>query len=96
MSEFSCPNCGTKLKVAVAQTEAKKTFSLKDARGLFPKDLENMLSFEQTGQYMVIKPRQWLGSENFAKISSIIRGAGGEFISAGKESHFRLTKKGPE
>jgi hypothetical protein len=41
----------------------------------------------------MVKPRQFLGSENFAKIASIARGMGGDYISAGKESHFRIPKK---
>jgi hypothetical protein len=31
-----------------------------------------------------------LGSENFAKIAAIVREAGGEYISMGEQSHFRL------
>jgi len=42
---------------------------------------------------VIIKPRQFLGSENFAKIASTVRGIGGEYISAGKESHFRVPRK---
>jgi hypothetical protein len=61
---------------------------------MFPEDLENLLSFEEKDQYVVIKPRQFLGSENFSKIASIVRGVGGEYISAGKASHFRVPKKG--
>ena len=76
---------------AVAPTEKART--VENVRVLFPKDLEEMLTFEETGNYIVIKPRQYLGSENFAKIASIIRDTGGEYISAGKESHFRLLKK---
>jgi hypothetical protein len=34
-----------------------------------------------------------LGSENIAKIASAMRGMGGEYISAGKDSHFRVPKK---
>jgi len=64
-----------------------------DVRVLFPKDLEEMLTFEESGEYIVVKPRQFLGSENFAKIASIIREAGGEYISAGKESHFKVPKE---
>jgi hypothetical protein len=58
----------------------------------FPKDLEEMLTFEDAGDYIMIKPRQYLGSENFAKIAAIVRDNGGEYISAGKESHFRVPK----
>jgi len=76
---------------AVAPAEEART--VENVRGLFPGDLEKMLTFEETGNYVVIKPRQYLGSENFAKIASIIREAGGEYISAGKESHFRVLRK---
>ena len=64
-----------------------------EVRSVFPKELESMLFFEDTGKYIVIKPRQYLGSENFAKIASLVRGEGGEYISAGKESHFRVPKE---
>ena len=64
-----------------------------DIRGAFPKELENMLYFEDAGSYIIIKPRTYLGSENFAKIASLVRGEGGEYISAGKESHFRVPKE---
>ena len=64
-----------------------------DIRTAFPKELENMLFFEDAGSYIVIKPRAYLGSENFAKIASLVRGEGGEYISAGKESHFRVPKE---
>jgi hypothetical protein len=72
--------------------EVKKR-STDDVRTLFPKDLEDMLLFEEKEEYIVIKPRQYLGSENFAKIASIVRDQGGEYISAGKESHFRIPRE---
>ena len=67
--------------------------SVADIRTVFPKELESMLFFEDTGNYIMIKPRQYLGSDNFAKIASLVRGEGGEYISAGKESHFRVPKE---
>ncbi len=76
---------------AIAPSEEARTID--NAKMLFPEDLEEMLTFEETGNYIVIKPRQYLGSENFAKIASIVRDAGGEYISAGKESHFRIFKQ---
>jgi len=76
---------------AAVPTERART--IEDARTLFPEELENMLTFEEVGEYIIIKPRQYLGSENFAKIASIVRGEGGEYISAGKESHFRLPRE---
>ena len=59
----------------------------------FPKDLEDMLLFEEKEEYIVIRPRQYLGSDNFAKIAAIVRDQDGEYVSAGKESHFRVQRK---
>jgi phosphoenolpyruvate carboxylase len=78
--------------VPAPPTEVKKR-SIEDVRTLFPKDLEEMLLFEEEEEYIVIKPRQYLGSENFAKIAAIIREQGGEYISAGKDSHFRVPRE---
>jgi len=75
------PSVGSKLR------------SLDDIRMSFPEELEARLSFEEKGDYIIIKPKQFLGSENFAKIASAVRGMGGEYISAGKDSHFRVPKK---
>jgi hypothetical protein len=73
--------------------DATKQRSLDDIRMSFPEELETRLSFEEKGDYIIIKPKQFLGSENFAKIASASRGMGGEYISAGKDSHFRVPKK---
>ena len=70
-----------------------KPRSIDDIRMSFPEELEARLSFEEKGDYIIIKPKQFLGSENFAKIASAVRGMGGEYISAGKDSHFRVPKK---
>jgi hypothetical protein len=53
-------------------------------------DLANLLSFEVQGGLCIIKARQYLGSENFAKIASVVRAAGGEYVSQGKNSHFKV------
>jgi len=70
-----------------------KAEEVEDVRTLFPEDLEQMLEFEETEEYIKISPRRYLGSGNFAKIASIVRDAGGEYISAGKQSHFRIPKE---
>ena len=76
---------------AVVSHEGQK--SLEDLRMSFPEELEGLLNFEDRTDYIMIKPRQFLGSENFARIASTVRGLGGEYISAGKDSHFRVYKK---
>ncbi len=78
---------------AATPTGAAVTRGVEDVKMLFSKDLEDMLSFEEKGEFIVVKPRQYLGSDNFGKIASIIRGVGGEYISAGKQSHFRVPKE---
>ncbi len=77
---------------AVTAAPSRRTEAIEDVRVLFPKDLEELLEFEEREEYIVIRPRRYLGSENFAKIASTVRGAGGEYVSAGKESHFRIPK----
>jgi hypothetical protein len=74
-----------------SETPAEKL--LEDVRMAFPEDLEHMLTFEDRDDYIMVKPKQFLGSENFAKIASAVRGMGGEYISAGRDSHFRVYKK---
>ena len=73
--------------------EAEKKMGVEDIKMMFPENLEDLLNFEEREEYIMIKPRQFLGSENFAKIAQIVRGMGGDYISAGKESHFRVPKK---
>jgi len=65
---------------------------VEEVKMLFPEDLENLLAFTDEGDYVKVKPRQWLGSDNFAKVAAVIREVGGEYKSAGKESHFRIPK----
>ena len=79
--------------VAGAPRAAEKSKAIEDLRTMFPEDLESMLNFEEKDDYIIIKPRQYLGSENFSKIASVVRQAGGEYVSAGKASHFRVPKQ---
>lgn len=76
-------------KAPVSKPSGKR---IEDVRMMFKEDLEAMLIFEDKGSFIKITPRQYLGSENFAKIASTVREAGGEYISAGRDSHFRIPK----
>ena len=62
-------------------------------RSAFPEELESMLSFDVQTDCIKIKPKRFLGSDNFAKIASIVRQLNGEYISAGKDSHFRIVRQ---
>jgi len=77
--------------VPAAPTEGMRT--VEDVRVSFSSDLAEMLTFEEAENYIVVKPRRFLGSDNFAKIASIVRSLGGEYISAGKESHFKVPRE---
>ena len=62
-------------------------------REKFPEDLKKLVKFETADNLVIVKPRSYLGKENFSKIAEIIKKAGGEYISAGKESHFLVPKR---
>ena len=77
--------------VPAAPTEGMR--SVEVVRKSFSSDLEEMLTFEETGDHIVIKTRRFLGSDNFAKIASVVRSLGGEYISDGKNSHFKVPRE---
>jgi len=52
-----------------------------------------MLTFEESKGFIVVRPRRFLGSDSFAKVAAVVRSANGEYVSAGKESHFKVPVK---
>ncbi|MEM1581655.1 MAG: hypothetical protein QXK89_03975 [Candidatus Bathyarchaeia archaeon] len=75
-------------------SQIQKLRVIDDVQRFFPQDLLGLLLFEVTGDYIIVKPRQYLGPENFAKIASIVREQlKGEYVSHGKESHFRVPRR---
>jgi hypothetical protein len=60
-----------------------------------PEDLRKMLTFEDKGEYIKITKVRYLDKKNFAEIARIVRDVGGEYVSAGKDSHFRVPKVKP-
>lgn len=74
--------------------ETTKPFkTIQEVKDFFPDPLVELLEFEDSESYIIVKPRQFLGSDTFAQIARIIRDANGEYVSAGKESHFRIPKQ---
>jgi hypothetical protein len=78
---------------AVSATLSQKKRRITDVKQAFSPELEGMLTFEEKEKLIIVRPRRFLGSDNFAKIASIIRDLGGEYISAGKKSHFEIPKE---
>jgi hypothetical protein len=91
MSEFKCPKCGAAL--TVEPKTVKTSMTLEQVKNLFPVELQDILTFNKQENSIIIKPRQYLGSNDFAKVASTIRGAGGQYVSAGKNSHFKIETK---
>ena len=77
--------------VSVASSGKKR--GINDVKQAFSSELAGMLIFEESGAFIIVKPRRFLGSDNFARIASIIRNLGGEYISAGRNSHFKVPKE---
>jgi hypothetical protein len=77
---------------AVSSVSSEKKRSINDVKQAFSSELAGMLLFEESGTFIIVKPRRFLGSDNFAQIASIIRDLGGEYISAGRNSHFKVPK----
>lgn len=65
---------------------------MEDVKRLFPEDLEELLTFEELEDHFMVKPRQFLGTDTFSEVARIVREAKGEYISSGKDSHFRIPK----
>ena len=60
----------------------------------FPEDLRNELTFETEDEAFIIRPKGFLGHDIFTKAFAIVADKlGGKYVSAGKDSHFRVPKK---
>ena len=56
-------------------------------------DLAGYVSIEDAGSHIVLTPKQYLGSEVFVKISRVVEGFGGEYLSDGKKSRWIMPKR---
>ena len=81
------------LSPEVVMASPEKKYDVAGVKQAFSSELAGMLFFEETGKFVVVKPRRFLGSDNFSKVASVIRELGGEYVSAGKNSHFKVSKK---
>jgi hypothetical protein len=78
---------------AVSAAPSSKQRDINDVKQAFSSELAGMLLFDESGKFIIVKPRRFLGSDNFARIASIIRDLGGEYVSAGRNSHFNVPKE---
>ncbi len=61
-------------------------------RAMFPKYLCDKLDFLEKEAFILVKPRHILGCEDFVRVIDFVWRSGGEYVSAGKESHFRIPR----
>ncbi|MGD2066992.1 MAG: hypothetical protein PVI43_07500 [Candidatus Bathyarchaeota archaeon] len=83
---------GTTAPPVTSVVASEKTRDINDVKQAFSSELAGMLLFDDGGKFIIVKPRRFLGSDNFAKIASIVRDLGGEYVSAGRNSHFNVPK----
>ena len=84
---------GTAPAVPAAQVISPgKSRGINEVKQAFSSELAGMLLFEESASFVIVKPRRFLGSDNFAQIASIVRELGGEYVSAGRNSHFKIAK----
>lgn len=57
-------------------------------------EVKNLLHIDlnESTMFVMVRPAQFLGQENFAKVAATVRALGGQYISAGKNSHFEIPK----
>jgi len=77
-------------------SSVSKPVSPVEKRNVFPTELAGMLTFEDAGEWLIVKPKGFLSAENFAKIADIVKLLGGEYVAAGKNRHFKLPKAAAE
>jgi len=67
--------------------------ALEEIKQSFPKYLREQLGFSENNDYILIKPKGFLGSDVFKQVAKIVKDQlHGEYVSAGRDSHFRISK----
>lgn len=92
-----------KTEVAPVQSAPAPTLTSVPAPEMSPKVKEILTALESVKDLLridsdsstmvvIVRPAQFLGSDNFSKVATIVRGLGGQYVSAGKNSHFEIPK----
>jgi hypothetical protein len=92
-STTPAPKPTTTAATTLTPAASGQKLDINQVKQAFTPELAGMLLFEETGNNIIVKPRRFLGSDNFAKIAQVVREIGGEYVSAGRNSHFKVSKK---
>ena len=93
-----CPRCGANLSVKlVCELKDAETYQApiehSKVYNKFPSDLAVKLDISHVDkEYVYLKPRVWLKGEDFSTISSIVKELHGSWVSAGKNSAFKIPR----
>jgi len=68
------------------------TPKLEDIKKAFPNQLLDKIEVTESEGMIFIKPKKFLGSKLFASLAEVCKQLGGEYISMGRDSHFRIVK----
>jgi hypothetical protein len=63
-----------------------------NVRNMFASLGGDNLVFEDKSEHFIIRPKTFLQGQAFKDVANIVQGQGGDYISAGKDSHFRIPK----
>jgi len=82
------------IEKAKPKPERPATTTIQTVAQAFPQELKGQLYFEDSGDHILVKARKYLGSDTFRQVMDVVKQFGGEYVSAGRESHFRIRKLG--
>ena len=74
------------------------TITIEGVRGKFPKELDELLVFQDEGNYIIINRKAFLDRPDFDAICGIVRDLGGEYVKLSKPnegilSHWKVPKQ---
>jgi len=76
------------------EQEPQKKRGTTDVEKVVPKDLRDMVYYEVEDDYILVKPKGYLGSDNFRKLIKPLKEfLDAEYVSAGRDSHIRIPRR---
>lgn len=86
---------GTPQQQIESEQEPQKVLTIQTVRKMLPDDYDRLFTYHQTEDHVVLRFKEYLGDKRlFAQIAGLIRDQlGGEYISAGRDSHFRVPRR---
>jgi len=65
---------------------------VEQVRMLFPEQYLRILKIYEDGDFVIVMPKSFIDPKDYSKIAAIVREVKGEYVSQGKQSHFRIKK----